>query len=145
MTRTAPQRKDYLFLHRMTTRWRDNDVYAHVNNAVFYEYVDTVVNTWLIREAGLNVPSSEMIGFVVRSECDFFAPLAFPGEVLGGLGVARIGNTSVTYEVALFDGATETAAAGARFTHAYVDPATRRPMALPAAFRAALERVTVRR
>ena len=72
MTKSAPQRKDYLYHYSMTTRWRDNDVYAHVNNAVFYEYVDTVVNHWLIAKAGLVVPSSDLIGLVVRSECDFF-------------------------------------------------------------------------
>lgn len=138
MNRTAPRRKDYLYLHAMTTRWRDNDVYAHVNNAVFYEYIDTVVNQWLIDEAGLKVPSSDLIGLVVRSECDFFAPLAFPGQVTGGLAVGRQGRTSVTYDVTLFAGNAEEASAAARFTHVYVDPQSRRPVPLPDWFANAL-------
>lgn len=139
MTKATPQRKDYIYFHTMTSRWRDNDVYAHVNNAVFYEYVDTVVNHWLIVEAGLSVPATDMIGLVVRSECDFFGPLAFPGSVEGGLAVARIGTSSVTYDVGLFAQSGAEAAARAAFTHVYVDAVSRRPQPLPDWLRAKLE------
>lgn len=139
MTKQPPARKDYLHFHTMTTRWRDNDVFAHVNNAVFYEYVDTVVNHWMIAEAGLPVLGGELIGLVVQSECTYFAPLAFPGVIEGGLAVARLGRTSVTYDVALFAQGQEQCAARAFFTHVYVGAADRRPVPLPAEFVASLE------
>jgi len=143
MARDLPLRKDFKFTHEMTTRWRDNDVYAHVNNAVFFEYVDTAVNFWIATKGGLNVPKSDVIGLVVNSSCDFFAPLAFPDPVVGGVGVEKVGNSSVTYVVALFRGDQTSAAALAKFTHVYVDVETRKPCALPAAFRAALESIQV--
>ena len=123
----------------MTTRWRDNDVYAHVNNAVFFEYVDTAVNHWLIREAGLKVPGSEIVGLVVNSTCQYFSPLGFPDPVTAGVRVDRIGKTSVTYGVGLFRGDAEDAAALASFTHVYVDGTSRRPTPLEAGFRRRLQ------
>ena len=139
MTREAPTRSAYRYLHVMTPRWRDNDIYSHVNNAVFFEYVDTVVNHWLLGEAGLDVIGGNRVGFVAHSECDYFAPLAFPDPVTGGLKITRIGRTSVTYEVALFRGEAEDAAAVARFTHVYVARETGRPMPIEDGFRRALE------
>ncbi|MEO1549455.1 MAG: thioesterase family protein [Pseudomonadota bacterium] len=127
-------RATYKHLHAMTTRWRDNDVYAHMNNVVFYEYVDTVVNHWLIG-AGLVVPDGPCIGLVVESACTFRAPLGFPDPVAAGLGTTRVGRTSITYQVGLFRGDAAEAAAQARFTHVYVEAAGRRPMLLPQGLR----------
>lgn len=142
MNKTRPIRKDYLWHYSMTTRWRDNDVYAHVNNAVYYEYVDTVVNQWLMRAAGLELPGGPMIGLVVRSECDFFGPLSYPNGVDGGLKAARVGRSSVTYDVGLFAEGEGPAQARALFTHVYVDAQERRPMDLPQAFRAKLAEIS---
>jgi acyl-CoA thioester hydrolase len=141
MTPERPTRKDFAYFHEMTTRWRDNDVYNHVNNAVFYEYVDTGVNAWIKLEAGLDVPDAQIVGLVVNSSCNFFAPLSFPGHVTAGVCVARIGRSSVTYRVGLFADNAEIAASDARFTHVYVDRETREPMPLPSSFREALGRI----
>lgn len=143
MALDLPLRKDFNFKHEMTTRWRDNDVYAHVNNAVFFEYVDTAVNFWIAKHGGLDVPKSDVIGLVVNSSCEFFAPLAFPDPVVGGVGVEKIGTSSVTYAVALFRGDQAVAAALAKFTHVYVDAETRKPCAIPVDFRAALEGIKI--
>lgn len=139
MKKPRPERKDFPHIHAMTSRWRDNDVYGHVNNAVFYEYVDTAVNHWLITSGALDVPEGETVGLVVRSECDFFAPLGFPDPVVAGLRTARVGNSSVTYEVALFRGDAAEASALARFTHVYVSRDDHTPQPLPQSLATALE------
>ncbi len=141
MDREPVGRKAFAYFHEMTTRWRDNDVYNHVNNAVFYEYIDTVVNVWIKLEAGLNIPDGDVVGLVVSSSCDYFAPLSFPGRIEAGLAVEKIGKSSVRYRVGLFDGASDGAAADAQFTHVYVYRKTRKPVALPEKFRTALERI----
>ena len=135
-------RATYPHFHTMTTRWRDNDVYAHMNNAVFYEYVDTAVNHWLI-ETGLVVPDGPCIGLVVETSCTFQASLGFPDPVVAGLGTTRVGTTSITYQIGLFRGAAEEAAAQARFTHVYVETQTRRPMGLPQSLRSAAEAIQI--
>ena len=132
-------RKEFGYFYEMTTRWRDNDVYNHVNNAVFFEFIDTGVNAWIKLEAGLDVPNTDMIGLVVNSSCSYHAPLSFPGRVTAGVSVARIGTSSVTYRVGLFQNDEDVAAALSEFTHVYVDAKNRKPMALPDPFRRSLE------
>jgi len=116
----------------------DNDVYGHVNNVVYYSYFDTVVNEYLIRAGVLDIEHGETIGLVVETQCSYFSPLVFPERVEAGLRVARIGASSVRYEVGLFKEGELQAAAQGHFVHVYVDRATRRPAALPEPLRTAL-------
>jgi len=140
----AIARSAYAHFLPITTRWMDNDVYGHVNNVVYYSYFDTVVNEYLIRAGALDIEHGTTIGLVVETQCNYFAPLVFPERVEAGLRVARLGASSVRYEVGLFrEGETQPAAQG-HFVHVYVDRATRRPVsALPAALHAALASLVV--
>ncbi|MEJ8835919.1 acyl-CoA thioesterase [Ramlibacter sp. AN1133] len=124
-------RAAYRAFRTIGTRWMDNDAYGHVNNVVYYSWFDTVVNAHLIEQGALDIHSGETIGLVIETQCNYFAPVAFPQVVEGGLRVARIGNSSVRYEVGLFlEGEPLTIAKG-HFVHVYVDRATRRPALLP--------------
>ena len=138
MTRDRPTRADFPHLETYPTRWRDNDVYAHMNNAVFYEYVDTVVNGWLIRSGALEVPGGPVICLAVETGCRFFASLGFPDPVEAGLRVDRVGATSVAYGIGLFLPGSDEAGARARFVHVCVDRDSRRPVPIPPGLRAAL-------
>jgi acyl-CoA thioester hydrolase len=144
MRPTAIVRSAYRHFLPITTRWMDNDVYGHVNNVVYYSYFDTVVNEYLIRAGALDVEHGATIGLVVETQCNYFSPLVFPERVDAGLRVARLGSSSVRYEVGLFrEGESQPAAQG-HFVHVYVERATRRPVAaLPDALRAALAPLVV--
>jgi acyl-CoA thioester hydrolase len=133
-TSVRPQpgaRSDYRVFRPISTRWMDNDAYGHVNNVVYYSWFDTVVNAYLIEHGALDVQQGQTIGLVVETHCNYFSPLAFPQAVEGGLRVARIGSSSVRYEVGLFASGEPLAAASGHFVHVYVDRATRRPAVLP--------------
>ncbi len=133
MSRIEPDRRtDYRHFRQVPTRWADNDVYGHVNNVVYYSWFDTLVNAWLIEAGALDIAQGEVVGLVVQTHCDYFAPLAFPQTVDGGLRVTRIGRSSVRYEIGLFAAAAELCAARGHFVHVYVERASRRPVALPA-------------
>jgi acyl-CoA thioester hydrolase len=123
----------------ITLRWGDNDVYGHVNNAVHYRWFDDAVNRWLIEAGLLDIIAGDPIGLVVATACDYFAPLAFPGEVEVGIAVERLGRSSVTYRIGIFVPGTAEPAAQGCFTHVYVDRAGRKPVALPTEWRARLE------
>jgi acyl-CoA thioester hydrolase len=144
MNKPVPRpRSAYRHFLPIPTRWMDNDVYGHVNNVVYYSYFDTVVNEYLIRAGVLDVEHGETIGLVVETQCNYFAPLVFPERVEAGLRVARLGGSSVRYEIGLFkEGADEPAAQG-HFVHVYVDRAARRPLGLPDALRKALAPLVV--
>lgn len=135
-------RERYSHFLEIPTRWMDNDVYGHVNNVVYYSYFDTVVNDFLIRQGVLDIDSGPVIGLVVETQCHYFKALSFPEHIHAGLGVSRIGNSSVRYEIALFRSNDEKAAAQGHFIHVYVDREQRRPVPLPQAFRTALDSLT---
>lgn len=123
----------------ISTRWMDNDVYGHVNNVTFYSYFDTVVNEHLIRAAGLDIRDGTAIGVVVETACRFHKPLSFPEIVDAGMRVAKLGRSSVVYEIALFHHGDDEAAATGRFVHVWVDREHRHPIDIPPRVRAALQ------
>jgi len=135
------RRDDYPSFLAIPTRWMDNDVYGHVNNVIYYSYFDTVVNEHLVREGGLDIERSPAIGIVVETHCHFHKSLSFPDVVDAGLRVAKLGNSSVTYEIGLFRHGDEDAAATGHFVHVWVDRATRRPTPVPPVIRAALSQL----
>ncbi|EKZ97520.1 MULTISPECIES: acyl-CoA thioesterase [Cupriavidus] len=136
-------RSAYAHFQPITTRWMDNDVYGHVNNVVYYSYFDTVVNTYLIRAGVLDIEAGETIGLVIETQCNYFSSLSFPDTVVAGLRVAKLGNSSVRYEVGLFCNDDDVAAAQGHFVHVYVDRETRRPVPLPQPLRQALEALVI--
>lgn len=135
---TPPSRGDYRWFTLITTRWSDNDIYGHVNNVAYYSYFDSVANRYLIEAGGLDIHGGATIGFVVNSSCDYHAPVAYPRNLDGGLRVDRLGNSSVTYGIAIFTEGIDTACANGSFTHVFVDRASNRPVAIPEAMRRAL-------
>jgi acyl-CoA thioester hydrolase len=132
-------RAAYKAFRPITTRWMDNDAYGHVNNVVYYSWFDTAVNAHLIEQGVLDIHTGQTIGLVIETQCNYFAPLAFPQNVEAGIRVAKIGSSSVRYEVGLFAQGEPLTAAKGHFVHVYVDKASRRPTALPAPLKTVLE------
>ncbi|MBI2317228.1 MAG: acyl-CoA thioesterase [Betaproteobacteria bacterium] len=144
MSRQTPEsRERYRHFLALQTRWIDNDAYRHVNNVVYYSYFDTVVNGYLLGRGVLDIEKSPVIGLVVETQCRYFSPIAFPDAVHAGLRVARIGTSSVVYEIGIFRNEEPLAAAQGRFVHVYVDRASGRPAPLAPELRAALEPLLV--
>jgi acyl-CoA thioester hydrolase len=129
----------YGFIASTETRWADNDLYGHVNNAVYYQLFDSAVNRFLIEQGGLDIHSGAVIGLVVESSCRYHAPVAYPERIRVGVRVDRLGSSSVTYGVALFSESDPSARADGTFTHVFVDRTSRRPAPMPEPLRAALQ------
>lgn len=143
---TKPRRHwrgDYRHFLMLTTRWMDNDVYRHINNVVYYSFFDTAVNEYLMRQGLLDLNHSSVVSLVVETGCTYFSPIAFPDTVHCGLRVARLGNSSVRYEIGIFRNADEQSAAQGHFVHVCCDRATQRPVPLPDAMRRALSSLRV--
>lgn len=136
-------RVDFPHFQAIPTRWMDNDVYGHVNNVVYYSYFDTVVNQYLIAQGQLQITQSPVVGLVVETSCSYFSSLAFPDLVHAGLRVARLGNSSVRYEVGLFRNDAQQVSAAGHFVHVYVDRQTQRPVPLPEPLREVLCHIMV--
>jgi acyl-CoA thioester hydrolase len=141
MPRERPHRSAYAHWERQSTRWADIDVYGHMNNARYFELIDTVVNNHLAEASGTDIRALPAIGVVAEVSCRYFAEVTYPAPVDLGVYVERVGTSSVVYRVGLFQGEEDTAKAEGTFVHVYVDnrdPA--RPVVpLPAEIRAAVE------
>jgi acyl-CoA thioester hydrolase len=143
MRATAKQRSDFRYFHSITTRWIDNDAYGHVNNVVYYSWFDTIVNQFLITNGVLDIQTSQTIGLVVETQCTYFSSIAFPDEVVVGLTVNKLGNSSVRYEIGIFRNDAYSASAQGYFVHVYVDRQTQRPVPVPETIRTLLQRITL--
>jgi len=135
------------------TRWKDNDQYLHLNNAVYHAIFDTVINVYLIRNLGLDILSTTTSrGYMITNGCTFHGPAAFPNIYLAGLCVSKLGTSSVRYQLALFplveaaqqagvafdlvrghtsqdpvlDAASPTAIVTGEYLHCFVDPITKK-------------------
>lgn len=137
--RTPPSTRDaYAHFTAIDTRWSDNDAYRHVNNVVYYGFFDTAVNRLLIEAGALDLEHSPAVGLVVETQCRYFAPVSFPDRVHVGLRVARLGGSSIRYELAVFRNDEASASAEGHFVHVYVDRASNRPVPVPDAVRGAV-------
>ena len=127
---SSPKKNIYKYFIRIETRWNDNDSYGHVNNAIYHEYIDTVVNNYLIEYQITNSDENSPIGFVVSNSCTYFQPVQYPDTLNIGLRIIKIGTSSVTYDVGIFKNNETEASARGSFVHVYVDKKMRKPICI---------------
>jgi len=137
------RRADYRALVPITSRWSDNDMYGHLNNAVYYSYMDTAVTTWLV-DQGFGAHGGDSMFFVAETGCRYLSEIGYPDRVTVGLRIGRLGTSSVRYEIALFRNEEDEAAAEGIFIHVHVDAATRRPSPVPPIVRDAMDGIVAR-
>jgi len=143
---------DFPVLWPVGTRWADNDMFGHLNNAVYYQLFDTAINAWINTSTGVDPISTPSLGIVAESGCRYFSELHFPESVVVGLAVTRLGRSSVTYRLGVFRseaGHGETRAqpitALGHWVHVYVDRTSRKPVPIPDAVRSLLSTACVDR
>ncbi|MCA1906845.1 MAG: acyl-CoA thioesterase [Magnetospirillum sp.] len=131
----APRRQDFPFVTTIQTRWSDNDMFGHINNVEYYRFFELVVVEFLRGPCAMDIMNGDAVAFAAESQCRFRRPLSWPEPVCGGLRIEHVGNSSVRYGLALFDGDTDEAAADGHWTHVFVERATQRPTPIPAFIR----------
>ena len=144
MGKQAETRQDYRYFLAIPTRWMDNDVYGHVNNVQYYSFFDTVIADYLIHHGGLRFGEDTVVGFAIESLCHYKRAIAYPEIVEAGLRVARIGNSSVRYEIGIFTTGHAEPAASGYFVHVFVDRTDGNcPTSVPEKIREALGKILV--
>ncbi len=132
-------RSAFPHLVALPTRWMDNDSYGHVNNVNYYSFFDTAVNRYLIDRGVLDIHKDDIVGFVVETGCSYFSSISFPDLIHVGVRVAKLGNSSVRYEIALYRNDEAMPAAAGHFVHVYVDRRSNKSAPIPEAARAVLQ------
>lgn len=130
-----PRRSDFRRFYPITTRWGDHDSYGHVNNVVYHSYYESAVSRFLVEEGTLNIASSPVIGLIAENCCTYFSSINFPDRISVGVRIARLGNSSLRYELAVFRDEEEEASAAGYIVYVYVDRASNRPSPIPEAVR----------
>jgi len=144
MSRTPPStRAGYRFFHQITTRWMDNDVFRHVNNVNYFSFFDTAVTYWELAEGGVDLVDGDIHFVVAEVQCRYHASVAFPDLITVGLRVARLGTSSVRYELAIFRNDEDVASAEGYFVHVFVARGAQRPVPIPEVTRGRLENLMV--
>jgi acyl-CoA thioester hydrolase len=138
------RRGDFTYRMAMPTRWNDNDRYGHVNSAVYYQYFDTVVNSYLTTRGSMDILGRDVMAVSPETSCRFHRPVAFPAMLEAAMRVEQIGRSSVHYAIAIFAADAEPPVATGKFVHVFVDRAAQRPIPIPEVTRRALEQLTVR-
>ncbi|MDU9793804.1 thioesterase family protein, partial [Helicobacter pylori] len=83
-------RSDFPVLWPVGTRWADNDMFGHLNNAVYYQLFDTAINAWINTSTGVDPLAMPVLGIVAESGCRYFSELRFPESLMVGLAVTRL-------------------------------------------------------
>ncbi|WP_394561116.1 acyl-CoA thioesterase [Aquipseudomonas alcaligenes] len=141
MSRNRPTRDQFLHFSSMPTRWGDHDSYGHVNNVVYHSYYESAVSLFLVEEGTLEIATSPVIGLIVENCCTYFSSIGFPDRVTVGMRIAKLGNSSARYELALFRNDEQTASAAGYIVYVYVDRATNQSASIPDSVRAALSKL----
>ena len=115
-----PTRADFVHWSSATTRWADMDGFGHLNNARYFELIDTAIDVHLPEAGGDLDDDPDAIGVFAEASCRFFREIAYPAPIDLGVAVERVGRSSITYRVGLFQGGDEAAAEG-RIVVVYVD------------------------
>jgi acyl-CoA thioester hydrolase len=129
---------DFPVLWPVGTRWVDNDMFGHLNNAVYYQLFDTAINAWINTSTGVDPITTRALGIVAESGCRYFSELHFPESLVVGLAVTRLGRSSVTYRLGVFRAQALPITALGHWVHVYVDRTSRKPVAIPDAIRSVL-------
>ena len=138
------QRADYQYFDQVDTRWNDNDIYGHMNNVVYYEMFDSVINRYLITEGCLNISKGPTAGIIPETRCRYHKPLRFPDRLDVGLRVTRLGKSSVVYDSSIFRIQDNDAAAECYFVHVFVDRKQQdRSVPIPDSVRIALAKIDI--
>ena len=145
--------RDFPVLWPVLTRWADNDMFGHLNNAVYYQLFDTAINGWINTNVAIDPVTMAAQGIVAESGCRYFSELHFPERLVVGLAITRLGRSSVTYRLGIFRAAEGSAApedseeqkiaALGHWVHVYIDRIGRRPVPIPEAIRELLSTACV--
>jgi acyl-CoA thioester hydrolase len=95
-----PERKKLTFEMTMPIRWGDMDAMGHVNNTLYFRYIEIVRIEWLARMGAAPGPSGEGI-VIVNAFCNFLKQLEYPGDILAKHYVANPGRSSFEAYVTL--------------------------------------------
>ncbi|WP_372006409.1 thioesterase family protein [Tistrella mobilis] len=148
-------RADYTYFHPFEVRFSEVDMHGHVFNGRYLDFFDTAVTGFLMArgcdeilaatgaeggegDAGAADPAAPVY-FVRRAAVDFLAPVRFRHRIEVGVGMAKLGRSSLAFALEVFGVGEDAPRARGELVWVAVDRTTGRSAELPASLRAKLE------
>ena len=131
------EERKHVLTARYPVRWGDMDAYGHVNNTVYFRYFEQIRVEW-VEQLGFPVNPNEPSGaIIVNADCTFHAPVTYPATIEVRMFVGQPGRASLMtwYELYVEGDEQLYATGGAKLV--WMDTASGRSTALPAAVREA--------
>lgn len=88
-----PARKKLVHTQQMPIRWGDMDAMGHVNNTVYFRYLETVRIDWF-RTIGCPINPHGEGALIVNAFCNFHKQLEYPGDIIVRMYVSDPGRSS---------------------------------------------------
>jgi acyl-CoA thioester hydrolase len=110
-------------------RWGDMDAQGHVNNTIYFRYMEQARIEWL---ESLHEPVGEVEGLgcvIVNASCTFLLPLCYPGAIDVRMFVDAPGRSSLDSHYEIWMNDCKYAEGSARIV--WIDQQTQRPAPLP--------------
>ena len=134
------KRADFRFFHRMRVRWVEVDMQKIVFNGHYLMYFDTAIADYWRSLALPYEESMHQLGgdlYVKKATLEYFASARYDDRLDVALRCAKIGNSSMLFEGAIFHG--EKLLIGGELLYVYADPATQTSRRVPDTLRDMLE------
>ena len=128
----------FRFRHQVQVRFRDCDLLGHVNNAVYFTYLEEARLAYWREITGDSAYTGSPGLILARAECDFIRPVRVSERIDVWLGTTRIGRTSFTLDCEMLDERGSPVAKGKAVMVAY-DYSSAKPITVPDWCRARLE------
>ena len=121
-------------------RWGDMDAYGHVNNTLYFRYMEQIRIEYL-ESIGYTVPSDRASPVIINAACTFLIPLTYPGMVEISMFFGAPGRSSIpsSYEIRLQGDDTLYATGDAKIV--WMEAASGKSVPIPEDFRALLSAI----
>jgi acyl-CoA thioester hydrolase len=124
----------------LPVQWGDQDAFGHVNNTVYFKWMESARIAYSQRIGLLDLLTAERIGPILASAaCDYRRPVNFPDTVHMGIRVSRIGRTSIRQEHRIVSQEQGAIVAEGTSTSVVFDYSENRPHPVPELIRQAIE------
>lgn len=136
MARISRSREQFAFSYPIQVRWADMDVLGHVNNAHYFTYSESARLAY--RDAVFPATPEQQDLILARTSCDFIEQLRYPGDLDAACRIAKLGRTSLVFEVAMFAQGSDTLVALTEAVTVWFDYAAQSPAPVPDGLRQAI-------
>jgi acyl-CoA thioester hydrolase len=131
-------RKKLIHTTSMPIRWGDMDAYGHVNNTVYFRYMEQARVEW-VEALNIQVRPGGIGPVIINAACTFLVPMTYPGEVEVRTFVGKLGRSSVETFVEMRLVGAETLYAEGSAKVVWMDTQTGKSAAIPPHVRDAID------